>query len=61
MPTVASVIACEKRILENFEWKIDFILPLTFVRILLAQGILFSNELKQYEEKLTTHDYRLLR
>ena len=45
MPTVKSIVACEYRLLRHFDWNLNLILPLHFVKMYLAQGILFSNEL----------------
>ena len=60
-PTFESIVEAERRVLAHFQWEINFVLPLTFVRILLAQGILFTSELTMYEEKLAPVDYKQLK
>lgn len=52
---------CERTILNHFRWNLNFVLPINFVRLHLAQGILFSNELKPYKDKLPLDDYNLLK
>ena len=49
VPTVEQILQCERRMLHYFDWNLNFMLPLHFVRLMLANGILFSNELKSYE------------
>ena len=61
MPTFDAVVECERRILEYFGWDLNFILPVAFVRLFLAQGILFSTELKPYKYHLSKQDYLSLK
>ena len=58
VPTFESIVEAERRVLTHFKWDINFVLPLTFVRILLSQGVLFTSELTMYEEKLAPVDYK---
>ena len=58
VPTFESIVEAERRVLAHFQWDINFVLPLTFVRILLSQGVLFTSELTMYEEKLAPVDYK---
>ena len=61
VPADEAVIECERRMLEHFNWDLNFIQPINFVRMYLAQGILFSSELKLYEDNLSAEDYVLLK
>ena len=38
-------MACEGRILNYFEWDLKFLLPIHFLRLYLANGVLFSKEM----------------
>ena len=53
-PTYHQIVECERLILEYFQWDLTFLLPIHFVRLHLANGVLFSNELKFTNEHLTT-------
>ena len=57
VPSYEAVIDCERRVLEQFSWNFNFILPVVFLRAFLAQGILFTSELKPYQERLESKDY----
>ena len=48
---------CERRVLEHFEWDLNFIMPVNFLSLFLAQGILFSSELLPYKQHLPRDDY----
>ena len=61
MPTFEQIVECERRLLSYFEWNLNFILPLNFIRLQLANGILFTNELKQYESRLGEDDFLTLK
>jgi len=61
VPSFDGVVECERRICQHFEWDFNFVLPINFVRMHLAQGVIFSNELKPYEMHLSEEDYFLLR
>lgn len=60
VPTFDDVIECERRICEYFKWNLNFVLPINFVRIILAQGVIYSSELKPYEQNLSKDDYLVL-
>ena len=61
VPTYKAIIDCEQRILEHFSWDLNFTLPVAFVRMLLVSGVLFSSELKLYEEHLFKSEYSTLK
>ena len=61
VPTYKQIVECEGHMLASFEWDLTFMLPLHFLRLLLANGILFSNELKSYEKQLNTEDMAQLK
>ena len=61
IPTYDQVIECERQILYHFDWNINFILPINFLRLHLAQGILFTSELKPYQAKLRSQEYHRLK
>ena len=44
-PTFDEIVSCERAILKFFSWNLKFVLPLHVLRILLANGVFFSNEL----------------
>ena len=56
IPTFDQIVACEGRILSAFDWNFKFMLPLHFIRLHLANGILFSNELKVYETRYSNKE-----
>lgn len=56
MPTFDAIVECERSMLQFFDWNFKFMLPLHFIRLQLANGILFSNELKAYESRLSSSD-----
>ena len=60
MPSIEAVFECERRICEHFQWNFNFVLPIHFLRMLLAQGVVYTNELKPYEENLPEEDYQIL-
>ena len=60
VPTFDAVIECERRICEYFKWNLNFVLPINFVRMILTQGVIYSSELKPYEQNLTKDDYLVL-
>ena len=47
--------------MEHFEWDLNFIQPVAFLRMLLVSGILFSSEIKPYEKDLSQNDYLTLK
>lgn len=51
IPSFEQIVTCEGRLLHAFDWNFKFMLPLHFIRLHLANGILFSNELKPYEAR----------
>ena len=61
VPTFEMIIDCEGRLLHYFDWNLKFMLPLHFIRLQLANGILFSNELKPYEKKYSQAEMVLLK
>ena len=61
VPTFDTVVECERQFLKHFDWNFNFLLPIDFVRMHLGQGILFSNELKEYSENLPGEDFQLLK
>lgn len=61
VPTFEQIVECERRLLSYFEWNLNFMLPLHFIRLQLANGILFTNELKQYESRLGEDDFLTLK
>ena len=61
VPNFEEVVECERALLKHFDWNLNFLLPIHFVRIHLAHGILFSYELRPYAEKLPAEDYDLLK
>jgi len=61
VPSFDQVVECERAILNHFGWNLNFVLPINFVRLHLAQGVLFSYELKPYKDKLPQEDYNLLK
>lgn len=61
VPSFDCVVECERRLYQHFEWDLNFVLPIHFVRMLLAQGVIFTNELRPYEMHLSEEDYLLLR
>ena len=50
MPTVKSILECEYRLLRHFDRNFNLMLPMHFVKMYLAQGILFSNEIDQAQD-----------
>ena len=44
----------------HFDWDLNFVQPVNFVRLFLAQGILFSSELKIYKKNLERDEYLYL-
>ena len=52
VPSYNDVIECERNILHYFDWNFKFMLPLHFIRLLLANGIVFTSEMRHYEAKL---------
>ena len=61
VPSFDQIVDCERRLLSYFEWNLNFMLPLHFIRLQLANGILFSNELKVYEARLSQTDFITLK
>jgi hypothetical protein len=47
--------------LHFFDWNFKFMLPLHFIRLQLANGIFFSNELKGYENRLSKSEMTQLK
>ena len=45
VPDFDQIVACEKRLLNFFEWDLKFLLPIHFLRLYLANGVLFSKEM----------------
>ena len=61
VPTFEQIVECERRLLSYFDWNLNFLLPLHFIRLQLANGILFTNELKVYEQRLSQDDFMTLK
>ena len=65
IPNYDQIVACEKRILLYFEWDLKFLLPIHFLRLFLANGVLFSKEMypesQKYKNKERFHKEKLLK
>ena len=46
VPTFDDIVSCERTVLKFFSWDLKFILPLHVLRLYLANGIFYSNEVK---------------
>ena len=51
LPDFDAIVGCEKRILAYFEWDLKFLLPIHFLRLFLANGVLFSKEMVPEERR----------
>lgn len=49
VPSFNSIVDCERKMLHYFAWDLKFVLPLHFLRAFLANGVLFSNEFREWE------------
>ena len=38
------IVECERKVMRYFDWNIMFLLPIHFVSNLLANGVIFENE-----------------
>ena len=47
------IVQCEKELLTSFEWDFHFLLPLHFVGIYLANGVLLSSEMAKLQSEFT--------
>ena len=56
-PTDDDIIECERSILAHFNYNIGFVLPIHFVRNILANGVVFSNELSSIEANLEPEEF----
>mmetsp|Transcript_33423 Transcript_33423/g.32475 ORF Transcript_33423/g.32475 Transcript_33423/m.32475 type:complete len:149 (+) Transcript_33423:383-829(+) len=43
-PTYNEVVDCEKQILMHFDWNLMILIPSHFVKVFLANGVVFDNE-----------------
>ena len=39
------IVECERKVMRFFDWNIMFLLPIHFVSNLLANGVIFENEM----------------
>lgn len=60
MPTWGDVVETERHILKFFDWSISFPLPVHFLEMFLAQGVLFQSDSGCDAETLSLKCYKLL-
>ena len=56
MPMWKEVVETERHIMKFFDWSIGFPLPIHFVEIFLSQGVLFSDEVNNFDDDDTHLD-----
>ena len=50
MPMWSEVVETERHIMKFFDWNIGFPLPVHFVEMFLAQGVLYENEVNDFDD-----------
>lgn len=53
VPTFDDVVECERAMLHHFDWQFNFLLPLHFVRLFMANGIIYRGEFRRHELRLS--------
>lgn len=43
-PSYDEIVECERRLLKFFEWDLGFVMPIHFIEMFLANGVLFESE-----------------
>ena len=51
VPNFEQIVECERKLMIFFKWNLKFVLPIHFLRILLANGVLFTNEFREMTDK----------
>ena len=44
VPTYNEIVECERLLLRFYEWDLGFVMPIHFVEMFLANGVLFESE-----------------
>ena len=66
-PTYTDIVECERLLLKFFEWDLGFVMPIHFIEMFLANGVLFESEYnknisktKQTAKKISARCYEIL-
>jgi hypothetical protein len=51
MPMWSEVVETERHIMSFLDWNIGFPLPIHFVDMFLAQGVLYENEVNEFDDE----------
>lgn len=67
VPTYNEIVECERLLLRFFEWDLGFVMPIHFIEMFLANGVLFESEYnknisktKQTAKKISSKCYEIL-
>ncbi len=44
IPSFSEVVECERKLLMHFDWDLMILIPAHFVKVYLANGVVFENE-----------------
>ena len=67
VPSYDEIVSCERQLLAFFEWDLGFVMPIHFVEMFLANGVLFESEhnknikkTKETAKKISLKCYEIL-